>query len=157
MEFTPEEKKILAIVQGNLPDTLHPYDDVAKQCGVTTGEVIGLLSRLKDSGAIRRFGATLRHQRAGFGHNAMVAWVATEEEAEKYGPIVADHPAISHAYFRPAQSADWPYTLYTMVHGKTRQECRDVVEELKGKWPLKECAILESIAELKKTSMIYFP
>lgn len=156
MEFSAAEKKILQIVQGDLPDSLRPYADIGEQCGVSEEYVVNFLSRLKESGIIRRFGATLRHQRAGWNHNAMVAWIATEEEAEKYGPIAATHPGISHAYYRPSPGPQWAYTLYTMTHGRTREECLKVVEELKDLWPLRQYAILESIRELKKTSMVYF-
>lgn len=157
MDFTPVEKQILKIVQGSLPDTLHPYDDVGAMCGTTGKEVIAFLTRLKNNGVIRRFGATLRHQRAGWKHNAMVAWIATEDEAAQWGPIAAAHPAISHAYYRPSPGPQWPYSLYTMTHGRSRDECLEVVEDLKSRWPLHDYAVLESIRELKKTSMVYFP
>ena len=77
MKFTDKEEAILRIVQKNLPDTLTPYADIAAATGTTEEEVIALLERLKESGAIRRFGASIKHQRTGWSHNAMVAWVAT--------------------------------------------------------------------------------
>ena len=154
--FTSAEKHILAIVQGNLPDSLTPYKDIAHEAGVSEQEVLALLQRLKENGAIRRFGASIRHQQAGWAHNAMVAWKATEAEADKYGSLAALSPNISHAYFRPSSIEDWPYTFYTMVHGRSEDECRDVVEKLAAGWPLKEFIILRSVRELKKTSMIYF-
>lgn len=155
-QFTEKERQILAIVQDNLPDSLTPYADIAKICQVTEAEVLDLLNSLKDTGAIRRFGASIRHQRTGWNHNAMVAWLATEEEAEICGAMLADNPHVSHSYFRPTSAEDWPYTFYTMVHGRSARECQQVVETLAQSWPLKEYAILRSIRELKKTSMTYF-
>ncbi|MBD5417457.1 MAG: Lrp/AsnC family transcriptional regulator [Desulfovibrio sp.] len=154
--FSAAERAALAIVQGNLPDSLTPYADIAAQTGLTEAEVLALLTRLKESGAIRRFGASIRHQRTGWTHNAMVAWVASEEEARACGPIAAQHPRVSHAYFRPSPAADWPYTLYTMAHGRSEAECLGVVDDLLAAWPLREYAILRSLKELKKTSMTYF-
>lgn len=154
--FSPGEKRVLAIVQDNLPASPEPYKEIARQAGMSEKEVLALLKRLKEAGAIRRFGATIRHQRAGWADNAMVAWVATEDEADRYGPLAARSPNISHAYFRPSNVEDWPYTLYTMVHGRSWEECMHVVEELAASWPLKDYAILRSLRELKKTSMIYF-
>jgi len=71
--FTEEERKILRIVQADLPDSLTPYADIAKEVGGVTEEtVMNLLRELKDEGVIRRFGASIKHQRAGWGSNAMV-------------------------------------------------------------------------------------
>lgn len=155
--FTKAERAVLSIVQDNLPDSLTPYADIAEKTGMAEADVIALLKRLKQSGAIRRFGASIRHQRAGWTSNAMVAWKATREEAERCGPIAAQHPNISHAYYRPGSAPDWPYTLYTMVHGRSEAEVSGVIEQLLQSWPLKEYVVLRSIRELKKTSMIYFP
>ncbi|MBD5627726.1 MAG: Lrp/AsnC family transcriptional regulator [Desulfovibrio sp.] len=154
--FSAAERAALAIVQGNIPDSLTPYADIAAETGLTEAEVLALLTRLKESGAIRRFGASIRHQRTGWTHNAMVAWIASEEEAAACGPIAAQHPRVSHAYYRPSPAADWPYTLYTMAHGRSEAECLGVVDDLLAAWPLREYAILRSLKELKKTSMTYF-
>lgn len=155
-QFSAAERAALAIVQGDLPDSLTPYADIAAQTGLTEADVLGLLSRLKASGAIRRFGASIRHQRTGWTHNAMVAWVADEEEADACGPIAAAHARVSHAYYRPSSAPDWPYTLYTMVHGRSEAECLGVVADLLAAWPLRDYAVLRSLRELKKTSMTYF-
>lgn len=156
ISFTPKERACLAICQASLPDSLEPYAEIAKQCGMSEEEVINLLQSLKDSGVIRRFGATIRHQKAGYTENIMAAWIATEEEAEQWGPKAAENPNVSHAYYRPSSAPDWPYTLYTMVHGRSPGECQKAIEELAKSWPLKRYAALKSIRELKKTSMKYF-
>ena len=156
MEFTEKEQAILRIVQKNIPDSLTPYADIAAAAGTTEDEVLNLLLRLKESGAIRRFGASIKHQRAGWTHNAMVAWVVSAEEVDEVGRIAAEHPRISHCYYRPSVYPAWPYTFYTMIHGKSEQDCLDVVEELRRTTSLETCEILESLKELKKISMTYF-
>ena len=156
MEFTEKEQAILRIVQKNLPDTLTPYADIAAAVGATEEEVLELLQRLKDSGAIRRFGASIKHQRTGWAHNAMVAWVLSEEQADEVGAKAAEHPRISHCYFRPSNYPGWNYTFFTMIHGRSEQECMDVVEELRRTTILDEFAVLKSLKELKKISMTYF-
>ena len=70
--------------------------------------------------------------------------------------IAARHSRISHVYYRPSAAPDWPYELYTMVHGRSEQECLDVAQELIATTPLREYAILKSLKELKKISMTYF-
>lgn len=162
MNFTEQEQAVLRIVQGNLPDTLTPYADIAASAGMTEAQVLELLTRLKEDGTIRRFGASIKHQRTGWSHNAMVAWQLEGEgeelEAlvEECGKVVAKHPRVSHAYYRPSSAADWPYTLYTMVHGKSEYDCLAVIEELRSTTPLGPYAMLESVKELKKISMTYF-
>ncbi len=155
-EFTETERAILRIVQDQLPDSLTPYADIASEVGTDESAVLDLLRRLKESGAIRRFGASIKHQRTGWNHNAMVAWRVAEELVDEVGEHAAQHPLISHCYYRPTTAPDWPYTLYTMIHGRTAEECRNVIEELRRETVLDEYAILDSLAELKKTSMVYF-
>ncbi|MDE5833555.1 MAG: Lrp/AsnC family transcriptional regulator [Desulfovibrio sp.] len=154
--FDDKEKRILAIAQDNLPLTLTPFADMARECGATEDETLKLLASLKAEGVIRRFGASVRHQRAGWAHNEMVAWKALEMEAEIAGGMLADNPRVSHAYYRPSSAPDWPYEFYTMVHGRDEADCERVIQELAEKWPLKEYARLRSLRELKKTSMRYF-
>ena len=155
-EFTDKERAVLRIVQKNLPDTLTPYADIAEAVGLTEAEVLDLLRSLKEDGAIRRFGASLKHQKAGWTHNAMVAWKVRREDADAIGAKAAEHPLISHCYYRPSPAEDWPYELYTMIHGRSEAECLGVVEDVMKMTDLKEHAILRSLKELKKISMTYF-
>ena len=155
-QFTETERAILRIVQADLPDTLTPYADIGRTVGCTEEEVLDLLSRLKQSGAIRRFGASIKHQKTGWTHNAMVAWIVDEADSDAIGEVAAKNQRISHVYFRPTSAPDWPYTLYTMVHGRSEDECLQVIEELRRETALDEYAVLDSLEELKKTSMTYF-
>ena len=156
MEFTEKEQAVLRIAQKSIPDTLTPYADMAAATGMTEEDVLALFSRLKASGAIRRFGASIKHQRTGWTHNAMVAWAVSPEDVDAVGQKAAEHPRISHCYYRPSPYPAWPYTFYTMIHGKSEQDCLDVVEELRRTTSLEEYEILESLKELKKISMTYF-
>jgi len=154
--FSEQERAILRIVQKNLPDSLTPYADIAVAVGTDENTVLRLLREMAQEGAIRRFGASLKHQKAGFTHNAMVAWVVSEEEADAAGKAAAEHSLISHCYYRPSSDAGWPYELYTMIHGRHPDEYKEVVEYLQAATSLREFAVLESIRELKKISMTYF-
>lgn len=156
MHFTPTEQHILRIVQGTLPDSATPYADIAAEAGTTEDTVLALLRKLKTGGQIRRFGATLRHQQAGYRFNAMVAWYVEDGfNTDEVGRIMARRPEISHCYLRPT-CLDWPYGLYTMIHGKSQDGCMEVVRDLMRQTGLTQYEILFSIKELKKTSMEYF-
>ena len=155
-DFTPGERAVLRIVQSSLPDSLTPYADIARTAGVDEAEALALLKRLKREGAIRRFGASVKHQKTGWTHNVMVAWRVDEARVDAAGEIAARHPNISHCYYRPSSAPDWPYAFFTMVHGRSAEECRNVIEDLVRENVLGEYAALESLKELKKTSMAYF-
>lgn len=154
--FTDTEKRILALAGTDLPDSPTPYADIAAQVGATEAQVLELITRLKDEGVIRRFGATLRHQKAGYGHNAMVAWrVDDPDEALRVGEIMAARPEISHCYIRRTYP-QWKYNLYTMIHGKNPGDTTRVVEEISLATGVTDNQTLASVRELKKTSMRYF-
>lgn len=155
--FTEEERKILRIVQADLPDSLTPYADIAKAVGGVTEEtVMNLLRELKDEGVIRRFGASIKHQRAGWGSNAMVGWRARGLDVESLGKTASQNPRVSHCYYRPSSVEDWPYELYTMVHGHSDEECQQVIGDLARSMGTDDYIVLKSIRELKKISPTYF-
>ncbi|MEG1610661.1 MAG: siroheme decarboxylase subunit beta [Bilophila sp.] len=156
IEFTDTERAILRIVQDQLPDSATPYADIAREVGTDEGTVLALLRRLRDDGAIRRFGASIKHQKTGWAFNAMVGWKIDDSLIDAAGEHAARHPHISHCYHRPTTTPDWPYTLYTMIHGRSADDCQNVIDTLRRETALEEYAILESLEELKKTSMNYF-
>lgn len=149
------DKKIISQIQKDLPVHPKPFALMAEKIGITENAFIERVKRLKKEGIIRRFGATLRHQEAGFKANAMIAWNAPEDTISKMGKTLARFREVSHCYHR-APKGDWPYNLYTMVHGGSRDECREIAERLSSATGLTEYAVLFSEKEFKKTSMEYF-
>ncbi len=161
-EFTVAEKEILKRVQGSIPDCETPFAAIAEEVSSVTGEtveesqVLQLLRELKEQGAIRRFGATLRHQKAGFGANAMVAWKPEDgADISALGRKMAANSNVSHCYHRRTYP-EWPYSLYTMIHGRSPEECQEVIDSLSKEPGLETYSVLASIKELKKISMTYF-
>lgn len=155
-EFTAVQKEILRIVQDNLADSPAPFADIAASLEVEEDFVIDFLQELKDNGYIRRFGATLRHQEAGYDCNVMVAWeIPAEKDIDRIAEIMVKRSEISHCYKRKS-NADWPYELYTMIHSRSEQDCERIVEEIRIKTGLQNYELLFSERELKKTSMRYF-
>ncbi len=156
-DFTETERQILGIVQKNLPDSASPYADIAASVGVSEEQVLELLREMQRDGSIRRFGASIKHQRAGFSHNAMVAWVVKDKaQADEAAKTAVELDLISHCYYRPSSAQDWPYEFFTMIHGRDENEYKKVIEFLIRNTSLREYAVLESLQELKKISMTYF-
>ena len=149
------EKKIIAATQGDIPVTQRPYRDIAEEIGISEEELIATLRDLCDRGIVRRFGATLRHQKSGITANAMVAWQVDETVVEQAGETLAGFSAVSHCYRRnPAPG--WPYNLYTMVHATNEQECLETTRQMAEQAGIEKYTVLFSRRELKKTSMQYF-
>lgn len=154
--LTELEKKVIASIQGDIPITLSPYRELADKLGISEEAFLAVLKGLCDRGVMRRFGATLRHQKTGFSANAMTAWKVDEARIETVGQKMATHPAVSHCYRRDP-SGDWPYNLYTMIHATDADECRRIARHLSAETEVSEYQQLFSRRELKKTSMVYFP
>ena len=153
--LTEFEKQVIASVQGDLSMSPQPYSDIATSLGVSEDRVLHTLKALSEKGVIRRFGATLRHQRSGFTANAMIAWRVPAERVDAVGEIFADFLEVSHCYHRnPAEG--WPYNLYTMVHAKDETTCWSIAQKMSVKAEVAEYTLLFSRKELKKTSMEYF-
>lgn len=154
--LSKEQLGILKIVQETLPDSPMPFAEIAQSLQITEEEVLTFLNSLKEKGYIRRFGATLRHQEAGYGANVMVAWeVQDETKIEKIAEQMISSASITHCYQRISHPL-WPYNLYTMVHGRNKKECLQVIKELAKATGVTNYEMLFSDQELKKTSMHYF-
>jgi len=149
------DKKIISLIQGDLPVHSRPFALLAEKIGITEKTLLERISSLKKQGIIRRFGATLRHQEAGFSANAMIAWRAPDERIDEIGTVFAQFREVTHCYHRAPQK-DWPYNLYAMVHGGSREECRRIAERLSRSANIRNYLLLFSEKEFKKTSMAYF-
>ena len=153
--LTEIEKKVISQIQENIPVTRQPYLEMSKKLGISEEKLLEILQGLCDRGIIRRFGATLRHQKSGFSANAMAAWKVDEDRAVEVGKKMAAFKEVSHCY-RRNPTAQWPYNLYTMVHAKDVDSCKDIVRRISEKTEVTEYTILFSEKEMKKTSMEYF-
>ena len=117
-QFSEAERAVLRIVQADLPDTLTPYADMAREAGISEAEVLELLTRLKASGVIRRFGASIKHQKTGWTHNAMVAWKADEAApAGASPPNTAIFPTSTTAP-APRRTGHTPFTPWCTAAAK---------------------------------------
>ena len=151
---TELEQKIIAAIQGDIPVTRRPYLEIAKNLGIPEDTLLKTLQNLTDKGVIRRFGATLKHQKSGFSSNAMVAWQVEEDRIDQVGKTLAAFRQVTHCYRRPPKK-EWPYNLYTMVHAADMQSCLELVQQLSTTASVESYTVLFSRRELKKTSMRY--
>jgi DNA-binding Lrp family transcriptional regulator len=154
--LTELENEIIALIQGDIPITQRPYLEMAQKLGISEYTLLERLKDLCDKGVMRRFGATLYHQKSGFQANAMVAWKVDEDRVDEAGEKMASFDEVSHCY-RRNPTVDWPYNLYTMIHAKDEASCREIAHNISIRTKINTYNLLFSRKELKKTSMKYFP
>ncbi|MFW2331266.1 MAG: Lrp/AsnC family transcriptional regulator [Nitrospinota bacterium] len=148
--------QIMKKLQRSLPMTKHPYKRIAEELGITEDELLCKIKEYGDKGYYRRFGATLRHQKAGFKANGMGIWsVPDPAKRESVGEILANRPEVSHAYERPAFH-DWPYHIFTMIHATSVDEVKAIAKLMSEESKITKYDILFSSREFKKSSMQYF-
>jgi len=153
--LTETEKKVIASIQGDIEISARPYRNIAQKLGISEDKLLDILANLCARGVIRRFGATLRHQKSGFSANAMVAWEVPEEKIEEVGGTLAGFAEVSHCYRRDP-NARWPFNLYTMIHATSEAECHAIAARMSRKARVERYSLLFRRKELKKTSMAYF-
>jgi len=149
------EKKVIAKVQSDMPVNEEPFLIISSQLGIPEDKLLEILKDLKKRGVIRRFGATIRHQLSGFTANAMVAWKIDENRIHEIARKMACSDYISHCYRRNPTN-NWPYNLYTMIHGSKEDHCIEIAKKFAQDANIESYILLFSRKELKKTSMKYF-
>ena len=146
--------KILRQLQGDFPVEKRPFRAVAARAGVTEEAVRDTIATLMQQGVIRKFGAILRHQRAGITRNAMVIWAVPPDRTEEAGSFFASFREITHCYER-RPPFEGRYNLFTMIPaGKGPLE--EFIAKISGKAGIGDYQVLESLEEFKKSSMEYF-
>jgi len=149
------DREVIRATQGDLPVVSEPYATAAAQLGMTQDELLEHLSGMKERGILRRVAAILYHRRAGFSANGMGVWKVPDEQIAQIGPRMAAFRGISHCYQRPTYE-DWPYSVFTMAHGRSKQECDAILDAIAAEFQISERATLYSSTEFKKIRLLYF-
>ncbi|HNQ03999.1 MAG TPA: Lrp/AsnC family transcriptional regulator [Thiobacillaceae bacterium] len=129
-QLEPRDYAVAAVLEEGLEFSAHPYANLAKRCGMSETDFIARLQRLLQLSVIRRFGVVVRHRELGYTANAMVVWDIPEGRAEEAGQLLAAQPAVTLCYQRPRRPPDWPYNLFSMVHGQAREAVLTQIEHL---------------------------
>ncbi|MEJ1297703.1 MAG: AsnC family protein [Candidatus Sedimenticola sp. (ex Thyasira tokunagai)] len=130
MVLTEQDYQLIAEIQGGLPLSSHPYAEVGARIGLDEGEVIERIGLMQESGVIKRMGLVVRHHELGYKANAMVVWDVPDNELDAVGEALGEEPCITLCYQRPRRLPEWPYNLFTMIHGKERKRVLDTIESL---------------------------
>ncbi|MEI6447820.1 MAG: AsnC family transcriptional regulator [Actinomycetes bacterium] len=146
---------VIRALQGDMPIVATPYAAAAAEVGMPEEKFLGHLEAMKERGILRRVAAILFHRRAGFSANGMGVWKVPQDRILEIGGRMASFRGISHCYERPTY-ADWPYALFTMAHGRSKEECDAILEAIAEDTGIHERSVLYSSTEFKKIRMQYF-
>ncbi|MGI8461291.1 MAG: siroheme decarboxylase subunit alpha [Solirubrobacterales bacterium] len=160
LEAQPYDDADIAVIralQGPMKAVERPYDEAAAELGISTGELLAKLDGMVDRKILRRVAAILFHRRAGFSANGMGVWRVPDEKIDDVGGRMAAVRGISHCYQRPTYE-DWPYSVFTMAHGRSKEECDAVLDSIADEHDLHgdDRAVLYSSTEFKKIRLHYF-
>ncbi len=146
---------VIRALQGDMAVVPEPYADAAAELGMAQERFLDHLAGMQERGLLRRVAAILYHRRAGFSANGMGVWQVPDEQILDIGRRMAAVRGISHCYQRPTY-ADWPYSVFTMAHGRSKEECDAVLDSIAEQTGISERATLYSSTEFKKIRLLYF-
>ena len=150
------DKAVVRATQGDLPIVSEPYAEAAREVGMPVEKLVEHLEGMVERRLLRRVAAILFHRRAGFSANGMGVWRVPEDRVLEAGSRMAAFRGISHCYERPTY-ADWPYQLFTMAHGRSKEECDAILDAVETEIGcIEQRATLYSSTEFKKVRLLYF-
>ncbi len=155
IEMTPLHHEVIKRAQYDIAIESEPFKETIDELGISYEKFFAILVELQEAGIMRRFASILNHRKAGFNANAMVVWDVDADKGEKIGETAAAFSAVSHCYLRP-KYANWPFNLFTMVHGKTTEETNGIISEMSKEIEAKSHMPLYSSREFKKVRIEYF-
>jgi DNA-binding Lrp family transcriptional regulator len=158
LEAAPYDERDIAVIratQGDMAVTSEPYVAPAAALGMSVAALLEHMQGMQERGLLRRVAAILYHRRAGFSANGMGVWKVPSERIAELGRRMAAFRGISHCYQRPTY-ADWPYSVFTMAHGRSKEECDAVLDAIAAQTGISERATLYSSTEFKKIRLLYF-
>lgn len=129
-QLSNQDRALIKIVQNGLPIVSRPYAEIARQLATTEQDVIQRLQKLIDDGVIKRYGVVVRHRELGYKANGMVVWDVPDDQVSRLGSCIGRFSCVTLSYRRPRRLPHWPYNLFTMVHGRDRDEVKQKVAEI---------------------------
>jgi DNA-binding Lrp family transcriptional regulator len=149
------DRAVVRATQGALPVVSEPYAPAAAELGISQDELLKHLSGMQERRVLRRVAAILFHRRAGFSANGMGVWKVPDDKIMEIGMQMASFRGISHCYQRPTY-ADWPYSVFTMAHGRSKEECDAILDSIAEQTGITDRSTLYSSTEFKKIRLLYF-
>ena len=148
------DERLIRALQDGLPPVLRPYGRLGNFSGMSEQEVLDHLSAMKADGRLRRMAAVVNQRQVGLQGNVLAVWNVLPERVDQVGRHLAAREEITHAYLRP-RGAEWPYNLYTMVHGESDEACAEKIESWAAELDISDYRLLATVREWKKSVPVY--
>jgi DNA-binding Lrp family transcriptional regulator len=155
IELSERDLAVIRATQGPMEATAQPFARAAADLGMPVTDLLEHLEGMRERRALRRVAAILFHRRAGFSANGMGVWKVPEDRILELGPRMSSYRGISHCYQRPTYP-DWPYSVFTMAHGRSKEECDAILDSIAADTGIEERRTLYSSTEFKKIRLRYF-
>jgi DNA-binding Lrp family transcriptional regulator len=157
VDYDETDIEVIRAIQGQMEPVARPFDAPASRAGMDVDSYLNHLAGMQERGILRRVAAILFHRRAGFSANGMGVWRVPEDRIREVGVEMASVRGISHCYQRPTYE-DWPYSVFTMAHGRSKEECDAILDSIADQHDLhgEDRAVLYSSTEFKKIRLRYF-
>ena len=149
------DRAVIRALQGDMPVIAEPYAPAAAELGIAQERLLEHLRGMQERKLLRRVAAILFHRRAGFSANGMGVWKVPDDQILQLGMRMASFRGISHCYERPTYQ-DWPYSVFTMAHGRSKEECDAILDSIAADTGISDRATLYSSTEFKKVRLLYF-
>ena len=155
IEMSDLHYEVIKHAQKDIEIVSEPFKEMIDEIGIGYERFFEILQELQDVGVMRRYASILNHRKAGFNANAMVVWDIDPDKGVEIGEKTAAFSAVSHCYLRPKYK-NWPFNLFSMVHGKTTEETEAVINAIANEIEYKSYMPLYSSREFKKVRITYF-
>lgn len=127
--LTAFDKRLLNIIQTNLPLDRRPFAVLAEELGTEESIVIERLRFLKEHGFIRRIGPFFDSSKLGY-IGTLVALEVEEEYIPKVATVINSYSGVTHNYEREGTFNLW-FTLLSSSLG-IQDEILDTIRNLEG-------------------------
>jgi DNA-binding Lrp family transcriptional regulator len=154
-QLTEREIEYVRLLQRDLPLAPRPFELLGRQSGLAGDDLLSAARQFQKRQQLRRYSAIVQPRKSTFSASAMGVWAVPERDADGVGERMAGHRAVSQCYLRPTYQ-DWPYNLFTIVHGRSVDECESVLNELADETGIRERQALFPMKEFKKSRIAYF-
>jgi DNA-binding Lrp family transcriptional regulator len=137
------DRKLLNLIQEDLPITAAPFAEVALRLGIGEAEVLNRIERLKAKRIIRRIGAVFDLRKLGFVSTLCAARVP-EEKIPAFVAAVNACPGVTHNYRREHEYNVW----FTLI-APDEEALAAALAEIKGKTEIEDILSLRAVRTFK--------